>query len=125
MDDHLVCPSHEHVDNSIKRQEDILDQIRVENHSHQLQITRVLTEITEQLKSIHEVKTTLVEHSRLRDEARAACERNRVAMWTDINNIKTRQDKKDGSMVLVASVCTGIGASVAWLLTWLQRNLFQ
>ena len=125
MSDHLVCPSHERVDASIQRQEEILDQIRIENHSHQLQITRGLAEITEQLKSIHEIRTTLTEHSRLRDEGRTSCERNRADMWTHINAIKTRQDKKDGSMILVASVCTGLGASVAWLLTWLQKNLFQ
>ncbi|KJR97279.1 MAG: hypothetical protein VR65_25455 [Desulfobulbaceae bacterium BRH_c16a] len=118
-----VCGSHERIDESISRQERILDEIKRENTSHLVEITRSLAEICEQLKSVAEIRATLGEHNRRRDDDTRSCEDKRTDIWIEMNRIKARQDKKDGSMVLVASFCTGVGAAVAWLLTWLQKHL--
>lgn len=88
-----------------------------------MEITKVVAEICEQLKAVNEVRGTLGEHNRRRDDDIRSCEEKRDDMYQAINTIKDRQNKKDGAMVLVASVCTGIGAATAWLLTWLQKHL--
>lgn len=101
----------------------MLEQIKAESTRHLVEITKVVAEICEQLKAVNEVRGTLGEHNRRRDDDIRSCEEKRDDMYQAINTIKDRQNKKDGAMVLVASVCTGIGAATAWLLTWLQKHL--
>ena len=123
MESPRVCASHEYIDQSIKRQEGILEGFRRENVEHQLKMAEILSQMTEQLKGIGKIDSTLVEHNRRREDDKGTCEDHRADMWKHINAVEARQNKKDGTMVVVASVCTGIGAAVAWLLTWLQKNL--
>ena len=81
-----------------------------------------MAEICTQLKTIREIKITQVENMRRREDFAKGCEEKRDDIWLEIGRIKSRQDKKDGSMVILAAVCTSVGGAVAWLMSWLQKQ---
>jgi hypothetical protein len=117
-----TCPSHEHIASSINRQETILEEFRKENSIHKEDMSRTLATICAQLETIREIKTTQIENMRRREDFAKGCEEKRTDLWTEINRIKSRQNQKDGTMVIIAGVCTSIGAAVTWLITWLQKH---
>jgi septal ring factor EnvC (AmiA/AmiB activator) len=123
MTEKNYCPSHEYHAHSIQRQEEILEQFRKENAAHKERISRILAEICAHVSTIKEVKTTQVDNMQRREDFAKGCEDKRAEMWTEIQQIKSRQDKKDGTLVIVAGVCTSVGAAVTWLLTWLQKHV--
>lgn len=43
-------------------------------------------------------------------------------MKVAVDSVKTRQDKKDGSLIILVSLATTIGAAAASLLSWLQGH---
>lgn len=122
MEQRSTCGSHEYIDQSIKRQELILEQFRQSNQTHQLEMTKILSEISAELKAVGEIRGKQDEHNRRWNDDKVTCEEHRGEMWDAINNLKLRQNKKDGTMVVVASVSTSIGAAIAWLISWLQKN---
>jgi hypothetical protein len=122
VSDRNTCLSHEHIDNSIRRQEEILQEIRRDNANHREKMSALVAEICTQLKTIQEIKTTQVDNMRRREDFAQACEEKREEIWVEINGLKQRQGKKDGSMLILAAVCTSVGSAAAWLITWLQKH---
>jgi hypothetical protein len=116
------CESHERLDAAIKRQEEILEDFRKENAEHREYIAKVLGKIVEQVKTINEIKNTQLDNMRRRDLFTQSCEAKRADIFKKLNALEQRQNKKDGALIIIASICTGVGAGVSMLINWMQKQ---
>lgn len=119
MDGLKVCQSHEHIDNSIKRQEAILEAIRTENAAFKERMAAMMAEVCTQLKTINEIKITQVDNMRRREDFAKGCEEKRDEIWTELSRIKNREAKNNGAIAVLSAT---IGALVSGFFMWLVRK---
>jgi hypothetical protein len=116
------CPSHEALEAASKRQEGILEQIRKENAEHRLHMVTALTELSERMQALSEIKATIRQHNERRDDDTRGCEEKRTEIWLALNDMKSRMDKRDGTALLVGTICTTLGGFIGWLVTVIFKN---
>ncbi len=90
----VFCSSHIHIDESLKRQEKILEDFRKENSEHKEAMARIVGEVCSKIDVIKEIKTTQEGNMRRREDFANQCELRRSEFWISINQMK--QDTAQG-----------------------------
>lgn len=89
------CVSHIFIEESVKRYEETLKELRQDNAKHQLLVAHTLAEIGEQLKTVDKIEVTLNDHNRRRDDDKGTCEEHRADLRADIQGVEQRQSGKN------------------------------
>jgi hypothetical protein len=115
------CGNHKALEDSIVRQEAILEKFRSDNAEHRLHMVGQIGELSVKLDQLVEVKDTLRLHNQRWDDDNKTCELHRSGLWTAINLTNSRLDKRDGITAIVAAVFSGVGVVVGYIVTLLIR----
>jgi hypothetical protein len=116
------CPSHDSFDKAIGRQEEILEAIRKNATEHQLYMAKTMAEFGAKVDALPEIKITLQEHNRRREDDTRGCEEKRAEIWVGMNGLKARMDRRDGTTAIVAGVCTAIGAVITMIISLFLKH---
>ena len=117
------CQNHKSLEDSVIRQEAILERFRSDNAEHRLHMAAQLSELCTKLSQIVEVKETLRVHNQRWDDDNKTCEVHRSGLWTAINLTNSRLDKRDGVTAIVAAIASSIGAAIGCVITLLLKGV--
>jgi len=105
-----ICLSHRHIEESLARQEHILNEFRKDNAKNALVMSGFMSEMTTYVKDLAYLKEK-------RETASQDCEDKRAELWTVIKAITSRLDKNYKTIAVVASIASSLGAFVSWAIT--------
>lgn len=141
--DRRICGSHEHMEKTMSRLEEVISIFTTSTTEFRLEMTRTMAEISSSLKDISEIKITLASHDNRRDSDRNICDGNRAEIFREIQKIKTelnsfllstkskqdeeiakiktRQDRKDGLMVVIGGVSALISSGLTAIIMYFKN----
>lgn len=141
--DRRTCGSHEHIEKTMSRLEEVLSTFTNSSTEFRFEMTKTMAEISSSLKDISEIKITLASHDNRRDSDRNTCDNNRAEIFREIqkiktelsnslqttknrqdeeiSKIKTRQDRKDGLMVVIGGVSALISSGLTAIIMYFKN----
>ena len=117
-----ACPSHKSLEDAIRRQEVILEDLRKDNAEHRLHMATAIGKLCERVDQLVEVKDTLRSHNQRRDDDNRLCDKQRSELWVAVNATNSRLDRRDGATAIIASVCSAIGAAIGALVAIILKH---